>query len=127
MRWMTILSAGRMTLLGASLGLGESEVAGVEIFFAADGSYAGFDEAGPLAQAGGKRRWIESSGRDLPRPIALVGDGATDLEARPAVDAFIAFTGVVRRTSVAEGADFVIEGESLDPLLPLVLQTTEAG
>ena len=51
----------------------------------------------------------------------LVGDGATDLEARPAVDAFIAFAGVVRRQDVVDRADRVIDGPSLAPVVPLAL------
>jgi phosphoserine phosphatase len=50
--------------------------------------------------------------------MLLVGDGATDLEARPALDAFAAFTGVVCRETVVAGADFVLRGPSLTELLP---------
>jgi phosphoserine phosphatase len=46
-----------------------------------------------------------------------VGDGATDLEARPALDAFAAFTGVVAREEVARAADVVLAGPSLTALL----------
>ena len=39
------------------------------------------------------------------RPTLAVGDGVTDLEMRPHVDAFVAFTGFVRRAPVVMGAD----------------------
>jgi phosphoserine phosphatase len=39
--------------------------------------------------------------------MVMVGDGATDLAVRGVADAFIAFTGVVRRDTVAARADAV--------------------
>jgi len=50
---------------------------------------------------------------DLPRlrlrgPVLAVGDGSTDAELKPCVDAFAAFTGVARRESVVAVADYVI-------------------
>jgi phosphoglycolate phosphatase-like HAD superfamily hydrolase len=38
----------------------------------------------------------------------MVGDGATDLATRGAVDSFAAFTGFVSRDAVVRQADFVI-------------------
>jgi phosphoserine phosphatase len=55
----------------------------------------------------------------LPRPSLLVGDGATDLEARPEVDCFAAFTGVVSRPAVAAAADVVLSAPTLAPVLAL--------
>jgi hypothetical protein len=51
----------------------------------------------------------------------FVGDGATDLEARPAVDTFAAFTGVVDRPEISAQADVVIPGPGLEQILRLVL------
>jgi phosphoserine phosphatase len=45
----------------------------------------------------------------LPRPVLAVGDGATDLAMAPAVDAFAAYIGFVRRDAVVAGADFVFD------------------
>ncbi|HEX9937757.1 MAG TPA: HAD-IB family phosphatase [Longimicrobium sp.] len=99
------------------LGLATADVAAVEIEFGADGAYRGFDSASPLARSGGKEGVIGAW--NLPRPALLVGDGHTDLEARPAVDAFVAYMGVVWRPAVAEGADFLLRGLSLAPVLAL--------
>jgi phosphoserine phosphatase len=99
------------------LGLAAADVAAVEIEFGADGAYRGFDSASPLARSGGKEGVIRAW--HLPRPALLVGDGHTDLEARPAVDAFVAYMGVVWRPAVAEGADFLLRGLSLAPVLAL--------
>jgi len=48
-----------------------------------------------------------------------VGDGISDLMARPAVDLLVGFGGVVRRERVAAEADVFIECDSLAPILPL--------
>jgi len=48
------------------------------------------------------------------RTVAMVGDGATDLEARPPADLFVGFGGIMERQVVREGADiFVKEFEPL--------------
>jgi phosphoserine phosphatase len=100
-----------------ALGLSADAVAAVGIDFDGDGGYAGFERASPLARSGGKEGVIRAW--RLPRPALLVGDGATDLEARPAVDAFAAYMGVAFRPAVAAGADFVLRDESLAAVLAL--------
>lgn len=99
------------------LRLGAEDVAAVGIDFAADGAYAGYERASPLARSGGKAAVVRAW--RLPRPSLLVGDGATDLEARPVVDAFAAYMGVAWRAPVAAAADVVIASESLAPVLAL--------
>jgi phosphoserine phosphatase len=110
-----------VSLLASHLGIRPEAVAAVDIAFGPDGAYSGFDAASPLARAGGKREVIEAWKPPLPPPIMLVGDGATDLEAKPAVDLFVAFTGVVARPAIAEAADRVVQGPSLLPVLDLAL------
>ncbi len=104
-----------------ALGVAEGRVSAVGVHFDGDGAYAGFDEQSPLARSGGKRAVIEGWTPAVARPAMLVGDGATDLEARPAVDAFVAYAGVVRRKDVVDRADFVIDGPSLAAVVPLAL------
>jgi phosphoserine phosphatase len=106
-----------------ALGLPLDAVTAVGLDFSADGSYVGYDSASPVARSGGKTEVIR--GWNLPRPSLLVGDGATDLEARPAVDAFAAYMGVAFRPAVAAGADFVLRGESLAPVLALAATADE--
>ena len=103
--------------LGKLLGIGEDDVHAVSVRFDASGNYADFDVASPLATATGKRAVAESLA--LPARVLAVGDGATDLAMRPAVDAFAAFTGFVVRDAVVRGADVVIT--SFDQLVELVL------
>ncbi len=100
------------------LGVAASRVAAVGIHFDGGGRYAGFDADSPLTRSGGKLEVVRAW--DLPRPSLMVGDGITDLEARPAVDAFAAFAGVVSRPAVVAAADHVIRGTSLAPVLDLV-------
>jgi phosphoserine phosphatase len=102
-----------------NLGVEADAVAAVDIYFDENGGYAGFEENSPLATSAGKRRVIE--GWRLEHPVLMVGDGATDLEARPAVDAFAAFAGVVYRAQVVAAAEYVIRENSLAPVLPLAL------
>lgn len=104
------------TALGVPLG----QVFAVDVAFDAAGAYAGFDESSPLARQGGKPALIESLA-GVARPSMLVGDGATDLEARRAVDAFVAFAGVEAREAVMAGADAVVRAHSLLPVLALAL------
>jgi phosphoserine phosphatase len=82
-----------------------SRVAAVDVRLDARGRYAGFDELSPLARADGKREVVAAL---LPKKgTVFVGDGATDLAARPAVERFVAFTGVASRPAVVAGADAV--------------------
>jgi phosphoserine phosphatase len=103
--------------LAAQLAIAERDVHAVSVRFAADGAFAGYDLASPLATASGKHDVVRSLA--LPRRILAVGDGATDLAIRPAVDAFAAFTGFVRREPVVGPADVVID--SFAQLVELVL------
>lgn len=101
------------------LGIADRDVHAVPVQFDADGGYAGFDASSPLATSPGKRAVVETLG--LPRRVLAAGDGATDLAMRPAVDAFAAFTGFVRREPVVAAADYFIE--SFAQLLELVLRS----
>jgi phosphoserine phosphatase len=115
-----VLSGGlrpAVEAVAAVLNLPAASVDAVGIRFDADGAYAGFEHDHPLARTGGKPLVIERWA--LPRPALLVGDGMTDLEARPAVDGFAAYMGVAHRPAVAAAADFVLPHPSLAPVLAL--------
>ena len=103
--------------LAMRFGIPERDVHAVSVFFGADGAYTGFEAASLLTTATGKRIVAESLA--LPRRVLAMGDGATDLAMRPAVDAFAAFTGFVRRENVVGSADIVLA--SFDQLVELVL------
>ena len=121
-----VLSGGLLPAVLAAadaLGIDRDHVDAVDVFFAANGSYTGFDSASPLAATGGKQRAIERWNID--RPAMMVGDGSTDLEARPAVDMFVAFAGVVERPAVVQAADAVVRANSLAPVLPIALNADD--
>lgn len=106
--------------LATHLGLARRAVHAVGVSFAPDGSYAGFDEQSPLTRTGGKETVVinlrvRSKGRAV-----MIGDGISDLEAKPAVDLFIGFGGVVQRRRVREGADRYVDEPSLRPVLQIL-------
>jgi len=103
--------------LGLRLGFTPAEIFAVRVNFHDDGTYSGFDDKSPLTTTAGKATVVQRL--YLPRPLLAVGDGVTDLAARPAADAFAAFTGFAYRQSVVRGADH--ELSSFDQLLRLVL------
>jgi len=109
--------------LARFLGVAPADVHAVDVAFDDAGGYAGFDRASPLARGGGKPKLLRELAH--PRPIALVGDGATDLEAAPVVDRFVAFGGVARREAVFGAAAVRCDAPDLGALAPLLLSAEE--
>lgn len=111
--------------LARHLGIDDACVFAVPLQFAADGRYADFDRASPLWRNGGKIDVLNA----LPtasRPLAFVGDGATDLETQgKAADLFVGFGGVVARPAVRRGAETFVDGPGLAGVLPHVLTSHE--
>jgi phosphoserine phosphatase len=109
-----------------ALGVCADHVRAVSLAFDASGAYLDFDRASPLVTQNGKREIAGELLRDprFARPALAVGDGATDAAMRGVVDAFAAFTGVVRREPVVAAADHVIT--SYTELLALVFPTLAA-
>ena len=97
--------------LARTVGIADADVHAVELEFASDGSYAGFDASSPLARTFGKPALVRSL--SLAAPSLAVGDGSTDAELKTvlpaAVDAFAAFVGVVARPTAVDASDYVIE------------------
>jgi phosphoserine phosphatase len=119
-----IMSGGLLPAVVAvaqALGIAEAKVAAVDIHFADDGVYRGFDHRSPLARGGGKREVMQLWRQEIGGPVMMVGDGATDLEARGVADCFVAYAGVVHRAQVVAAADIVVRSHSLAPVLPLAL------
>ena len=104
--------------LAARLGIPPARVHANRLLFTPGGAYAGFDPAQPTARAGGKRAAVAAikaaaaAAGDGARAVTavMVGDGATDAEARGAgaADAFVAYGGVARRGAAAAAADWRI-------------------
>lgn len=110
--------------LAEHLGIPRKRAMAVDVHFEEDGSYAGFDSSSPLARAGGKLE-VLSALRPQHGPLALVGDGATDLEAAPACARFIGFAGVEARQGVLAAADATSSQPDLASLLTLLCSPAE--
>lgn len=87
------------------LGFHRSHVFANSFVYDEAGVATGVDSARPTAHAGGKTRAVEAA--QLPRPLAIVGDGWTDYEIRQsgAADMFIAYVEHARREKVVAQAD----------------------
>ncbi len=112
--------------LAATLGVRDRDVHAVALRHDERGRYTGYDERSPLARSLGKRDVVAALAREerLER-IALVGDGATDLEAADRVARFVAFGGVVRRAAVHAAASVSCDAPDLAALVPLLLAPNE--
>jgi phosphoserine phosphatase len=114
-----ILSGGfRQIIEPLAAYLGVARIEAVDLHFSADGGYTGFDEAFPTTRSGGKPERIRDLKREFsPARIAMVGDGASDLEAKPVVDLFVGFGRYIERPKVKAGAHVFIHSLSDLPAL----------
>lgn len=108
--------------LAERLGVPARAVHAVRLEFAADGSYVGFDRRSFLTRAGGKELVVRDVRARTHGKAAFVGDGVSDLEARPAVDLFVGFGGVHTRPRVKENADIFISEPKLTAVLPYLFE-----
>lgn len=115
-----ILSGGfRQIIEPLAAHLGIVRVEAVDLFFDAAGEYTGFDGKFPTTRSGGKPERIVELKRELaPARTVMVGDGVSDLEAKPVVDLFIGFGRYAERAKVRAGAHVFIT--SLDELPSLL-------
>ena len=91
----------------------------MDLFFHDDGSYRGYDEGYPTTRSGGKPEVVARLKRELqPARVVMIGDGVSDLEAKPEVDRFVGFGRYLAREKVRAGADaFIYSLADLPPLL----------
>lgn len=106
--------------LAERLDVPPDRVFAVDIYFDDTGGYAGFEAASPLTRSTGKAT-IAAKIRALAGPLALVGDGVTDIAAREGGAFVIGFGGVVTRAAVVERANAFIPGPSLDAVADYLL------
>ena len=107
-----------LTPLATRLGVALHAVA---LRFSANGEYEDFDRKSPLTRSRGKEVVVRDIRARAKGKAAFIGDGASDLEARPAVDLFIGFGGVHTRPRVRENADVFVAGPRLDDILPYLI------
>lgn len=106
------------------LGIPMANVHAVPLTFTEAGDYVDFDRSSPLWQNGGKVEVLLRLPPDH-RPVAFVGDGATDLETLGTADLFVGFGGVVARPLVRAGAPVFVATPSLAPVLQHVTTAAE--
>jgi phosphoserine phosphatase len=79
------------------------------LLFDDDGNYAGFDPNEPTSKDMGKPKALQQiQDNKKYRTMVMVGDGATDAQAKPPAKAFIGFGGVVERQAVKEKSDWFV-------------------
>eukprot|EP00986_Skeletonema_menzelii_P007299 scaffold2848_cov150-Skeletonema_menzelii.AAC.51 len=87
------------------LGVSHDRIYANTITFDENGDYTGFDSNEPTSADQGKPKALtmikEKYGY---KTMVMVGDGATDAQAKPPADAFVGFGGVVARAAVKEKA-----------------------
>jgi phosphoserine phosphatase len=108
--------------LAAHLGIAARAVHAVDLKFDPDGSYAGFDERSLLTRNGGKELVVRSVLARAKGTSAFVGDGVSDLEAKPVVDLFIGFGGVHSRQVVKDNAAVFVTEPRLSAVLPYLME-----
>jgi phosphoserine phosphatase len=91
--------------LAAHLAVSQRNVHAVALRFNDAGEYEDFDRRSFLTRSGGKELVVRDIRARSKGRAAFVGDGASDLEAKPAVDLFVGFGGVHVRPKVKENAD----------------------
>jgi phosphoserine phosphatase len=122
-----IMSGGMLPAVRAlaqHLGIDAGLVHAVALSFDAGGAYRDFDRATPLCRNGGKAELVRALPAPM-RPLAFVGDGATDLETQGAADLFVGYGGVAVREVVRARAQRWFATPSLAPLLGFVLTADE--
>jgi len=97
------------------------ELHAVPLRFDASGDYQDFDRSSLLARPRGKETVVRDIRARTKGKAAFVGDGVSDLEAKPAVDLFVGFGGVHTRARVRDNADVFVAGPRLDAVLPHLL------
>jgi len=107
------LVSGGFTLMineiADQLGIPRENIYANTILFDEQGNYKDFDRSAPTSRSGGKPAVVaqlkETHGY---KTVVMIGDGATDMDARPPAEAFIGYGGVQVRPKVKAGADWFI-------------------
>lgn len=94
--------------LASHLGVPQRAVHAVALRFNERGEYEDFDRRTFLTRPGGKELVVRDVRARSHGRAALIGDGVSDLEAKPAVDLFIGFGGVCVRERVRDNAEVFV-------------------
>lgn len=93
------------------LGIPTENIFANDLLFASSGDFMGFDRNEPTSRSGGKATAVQKirEARGY-KALVMIGDGATDLEARKpgGADLFICYAGIQLREAVAGKADWLV-------------------
>nr|CAD1822621.1 unnamed protein product [Ananas comosus var. bracteatus] len=93
------------------LGIPLENIFANQLLFGSSGEFLGFDTTEPTSRSGGKATAVQQIRKvhDY-KTLVMIGDGATDLEARKpgGADLFICYAGVQMREAVAAKADWLL-------------------
>jgi len=106
--------------LAEILNIPKTNIVANTIFFDEEGKYKGFDAEEPTSQDMGKPKALQQiqDANINYKTMVMIGDGATDAQAKPPAAAFIGFGGVVVRETVKAQSDwFVTDFQDLIRLL----------
>ncbi|KAB1216843.1 Phosphoserine phosphatase, chloroplastic [Morella rubra] len=93
------------------LGIPTENIFANQLLFASSGEFLGFDTKEPTSRSGGKATAVQQIRKAQGyKSLVMIGDGATDLEARKpgGADIYICYAGVQLREAVAAKADWLI-------------------
>ncbi|EEF47763.1 phosphoserine phosphatase, chloroplastic [Ricinus communis] len=93
------------------LGIPPENIFANQLLFGNSGEFLGFDANEPTSRSGGKATAVQQIRKVQGyKSLVMIGDGATDLEARKpgGADMFICYAGVQLREAVAVKADWLV-------------------
>lgn len=94
------------------VGVPKDRIYANNLLFRKDGTFRGHDESEPTSRAGGKANVVAMLKKEKSYDtVVMIGDGATDMEARDVpggADVFIGFGGIAVREKVKNGADWFV-------------------
>ncbi|BFG32886.1 hypothetical protein CerSpe_191600 [Prunus speciosa] len=93
------------------LGIPPENVFANQLLFGTSGEFLGFDKNEPTSRSGGKATAVQQIRKAHNyKELIMIGDGATDLEARQpgGADLFICYAGVQLREAVAAKANWLV-------------------
>ncbi|GKV35521.1 hypothetical protein SLEP1_g43778 [Rubroshorea leprosula] len=93
------------------LGIPQENIFANQLLFGSSGEFLGFDANEPTSRSGGKATAVQHIQKVHGyKALVMIGDGATDLEARKpgGADIYVCYAGVQLREGVAAKADWLV-------------------
>jgi len=123
---ISLLSGGFINMMGKlaeQLGIPLSQIYANELFFDKNGEFIDFDRENLLSKEGGKKLKIEKllEKQKITDPVAIVGDGTSELKTAPTTELRIGFGAFVQREKVEKEADVFLTEPTFAPLILLLL------